>query len=95
MAVMYFAIDAGLVAGAIALSSGASTANIAEPFLATAPGYVLAAAIATAISVMLQQQAYTLVPLATVPMLGCHLAYQALFRRMAARPGGAPDLASV
>jgi hypothetical protein len=95
MAVVYFAVDAGLVAGAIALSSGASRAEDAQPFLATAPGYVLAAAIATAISVMVQQQAYTLVPLAAVPMFGCHFAYDAVFRRMAARLRGAPDPASV
>jgi hypothetical protein len=84
MAVVYFAVDAGLVAGAIALSSG-SHADDAQPFLATAPGYVLAAAIATAISVMVQQHAYTLVPLAAAPMLGCHVVYGAVFRRMAAR----------
>lgn len=96
MAVVYFAVDAGLVAGAIALSSGASsTAEDAQPFLAAAPGYVLAAAIATAISVMLQQQTYTLVPLAAAPMVGCHLAYSAVFRRMAERLRGTPGAASV
>jgi hypothetical protein len=60
-----------------------------QPFQATAPGYVLAATIAAVITVMLRQQDYTLVPLAAVPMLACHLAYSALFRRMAARLQGA------
>jgi hypothetical protein len=95
MAIVYFAVDAGLVAGAIALSSGASRAEDTQPFLAAAPGYVLAAAVAAAISVMLQQQAYTLVPLAAAPMVGCHLAYGAVFRRMAKRLRGAPAAASV
>jgi hypothetical protein len=95
MAVVYFAVDAGLVAGAIALSSAATSTEDAQPFLAAAPGYVLAAAIATTISVMLQQQTYTLVPLAAAPMVGCHLAYSALFRRMAERLRGTPGAASV
>ena len=95
MAVAYFAVDAGLVAGAIALSSGASQELDTQPFLATAPGYVLAAAVAIAVSVMVRQQAYALVPLAAAPMLGCHLAYDAVFRWMASRLRGAPDTASV
>ena len=92
MAVAYFAVDAGLVAGAIALSSGLKPSRDVQPFLATAPGYVLAATIAIAVTVMLRQQDYTLMPLAAAPMLACHLAYDALFRRMAARSEGPPRL---
>ncbi len=95
MTVAYFAVDAGLVAGAIALSSGLSPARDAQPFLAAAPGYVLAATIAMAVTVMLRQQDYALVPLAAAPMLACHLAYGAVFRRMAARLGSAPRIAPV
>jgi hypothetical protein len=89
MTVAYFAVQAGLVAGAITLASGSPAMADVQPFQATAPGYVLAATIAAVITVMLRQQDYTLVPLAAVPMLACHLAYSALFRRMAARLQGA------
>jgi hypothetical protein len=90
MTFAYFAVDAGLVATAIALSSGVSPARDAQSFLATAPGYVLAATIATVVTVMLRQQDYTLLPFAAVPVLACHLAYSALFRRMAERLRAAP-----
>jgi hypothetical protein len=95
MTVAYFAVQAGLVAVAITLASGSPAAANVQPFLATAPGYVLAATIATVVSVMLRQQNYALVSLAAVPMLVCHLAYSAVFRRMAARLKGAPPVASV
>jgi hypothetical protein len=95
MVVVYFAVDAGLVLGAIALSSKAPVAYDAQAFLATAPGYVLAATIASVVTVMMQQQAYTLMPLAAMPLLGCHLAYAAMFHRMAARLRGAPGMESV
>jgi hypothetical protein len=95
MTLAYFAVDAGLVATAITLSSGVSPAQDAQSFLATAPGYVLAATIATVVTVMLRQQEYTLLPFAVVPILACHLAYSALFRRMAERFRGAPYAASV
>jgi len=94
MTLAYFAVDAGLVATAIALSSGLSPVRDAQPFLATAPGYVLAATIATVVTVMLRQQDYTLLPLAAVPVLACHLAYSAVFRRMAERLRSAPHIAS-
>jgi hypothetical protein len=95
MTVTYFAVDAGLVAMAIALSSGLSPVRDAQPFLATAPGYMLAATIATVVTVMLRQQDYTLLPLAAVPIFACHFAYSAVFRRMAERLRGAPHAASV
>ena len=95
MTLAYFAVDAGLVATAVGLSSGLSPARDAQPFLATAPGYVLAATIATVVTVMLRQQDYTLLPLAAVPMFACHLAYSAVFRRMAERLRGAPYATSV
>ena len=95
MTLAYFAVDAGLVATAIALSSGVSPVRDAQPFLATAPGYVLAATIATVVTVMLRQQDYTLLPLAAVPIVACHVGYSALFRRMAERLRGAPYSASI
>jgi hypothetical protein len=95
MTVAYFAVDAGLVAGAIALSSGLEPESDLQPFLAIAPGYILAATIAMAVTVMWRQQDYTLVPLAAAPMLACHLTYSAVFRRMAARFGGPPHIRAV
>jgi hypothetical protein len=95
MTLAYFAVDAGLVATAIALSSGVSPAEDAQSFLATAPGYVLAATIASVAALMLRQQEYSLLPLTAVPMLACYFAYSALFRRMAGRLRGAPYATSV
>jgi hypothetical protein len=87
MTAAYFAVDAGLVAAAIALSSGLEPSSDAQPFLVTAPGYILAATIAMAVTVMLRQQDYTLMPFAAAPILACHFTYAALFRRMAERFG--------
>jgi hypothetical protein len=95
MTVAYFAVQAGLVAGAITLSSGASAPANVQAFVATAPGYVLAATIAAVITVMLRQQTYTLLPLAIVPVFACHLAYGAMFRRMAERLQGTQHTAAV
>ena len=95
MTLAYFAVDAGLVATAIGLSSGLSPTRDAQPFLATAPGYVLAATIATVVTVMLRQHDYTLLPLAAVPMFACHLAYSVVFRRMGERLRGAPYATSI
>ena len=50
---------------------------------------------ATVITVMVRQQDYALASLAAVPMLACHLAYSAVFSRMAARVKSAPPVASV
>ena len=94
MTVAYFAVQAGLVAVAITLASGSPAVEV-QPFLATAPGYVLAAMLATVITVMLRQQDYALVAVAAAPLLACHLAYSAMFQRMAARQQGAPPVASV
>ena len=43
----------------------------------------------------LRQQDYALVAIAATPLLACHLAYSAMFQRMAARQQGAPPVASV
>jgi hypothetical protein len=93
--VAYFAVQAGLVAVAITLASNGAAVHDVQPFLAAAPGYVLAAILATAVTVMVQQQEYTLVPVFAVPMLACHLAYAAVFQQMAARLAGAPQAAAI
>jgi hypothetical protein len=95
MTVVYFAVQAGLVAGAVTLAAPAPAAQTVQPFIAAAPGYVIAATIAAVVTVMLRQQDYALVPLAAVPLLACHLTYSAVFRRMAERLHGTPQVASV
>jgi len=84
-AVPYFAINTGLVAGAIALSSGTSPVRCwTQNFLATAPGVFAAAVVVAALQVAVTPDAYVLVVAAAVPMALCHLAYSVWFRRLSA-----------
>jgi hypothetical protein len=83
-AVPYFAINSGLVAAAIALSSGTSPVRCwRQHFLSTAPSVFAAAAIVAGIEIMMTSDAYLLLVATAVPMALCHLAYAAWFRRLA------------
>jgi hypothetical protein len=97
-AVVYFAINGGLVSGAIALTTGMSPETWWQTFVATAPGYVVAAAAAGAFVVSMQQHAYLQVALAAAPVVVCYAAYAVLFSRMADRlqqEAASPDAVSV
>ena len=83
-AVPYFAINSGLVAAAIALSSGTSPVRCwRQHFLSTAPSVFAAAAVVAGIEIMMTRDAYLLLVATVVPMALCHLAYAAWFRRLA------------
>jgi hypothetical protein len=84
-ALVYFGINGGLISAAIALTAGMSPAAWWQTFVATAPGYLVAAAAAGAFVVSMQHQAYLLVALAVAPVAVCYAAYAVLFRRMAER----------
>lgn len=93
-AAVYFVINTGLVAGAIALSSGMSPMQCwRQNFVCTAPAYLLAGVSVAALELVATSQVLLLLSAAGVPMLAGYLAYAHVFRRMADRtPAPAPAL---
>jgi hypothetical protein len=86
-AMLYFAINTGLVAGAIALSSGVSLGALwEENFLRIAPGFLGSVALLAVLHGMVTRDALVLLPAIAVPMLCCHLAYAYLFNQMGTPP---------
>ena len=86
-AMLYFAINTGLVAGAIALSNGVSlTAVWEENFLRIAPGFLGSIALLAILHGMVTREALVLLPAIAVPMLLCHLAYAHWFSQMGTSP---------
>lgn len=79
----YFAINSGLVAGAIAMSSMTSPIRVWRQYFAgTAPGIVAAAGMVGVVELMLSPDAYTMLAIVAVPATLCHLVYAAWFRRL-------------
>jgi hypothetical protein len=84
-AVPYFAINSGLVAAALALSSGVSPVRLwSQHFLSTAPSVFAAAAVVAGIEIAMTRDAYLLLASTALPMALCHFAYSVRFRRLAA-----------
>jgi hypothetical protein len=82
----YFVINTGLVAAAIALSSGMSPARCwRQNFLCTAPAYLVAGVVVAALQLLATGGALMLLPAAGVPMLAGYLAYASWFRQVADR----------
>jgi hypothetical protein len=85
-AVLYFAINTGLVAGAIALSNGASPMHCwQQNFVRTPPSYLAAAAVVAGIEFATTTDPYVLLVYAALPMALCHVAYAQWFRRLLER----------
>lgn len=81
-ALAYFAVNTGLIAGAIGLSNGVSTLTFwHRNFVETLPGYLLAAGIASTLIIF--KDGYLLIGAALGPMLIGYLAYNAWFRQVA------------
>jgi hypothetical protein len=90
-ALLYFGINTGLVAVAVALSNGLSPANYwTSSFARTAPGYLVAAATVAAIQLLVMRDVYVMIPVAAVPMILCHIAYAFWFRQVARARASAP-----
>ena len=85
-ALVYFAVNTGLVATAIALSNGVSLIGFWQAhFVRTAPGYLMAATVVASFEMVMRPQVYLVLPAAAVPMIVCHLMYVAWFRSIADR----------
>jgi hypothetical protein len=83
-AVPYFAINSGLVAAAVGLSSGVSPVRCwSQHFLATAPSVFAAAGAVAVAEIAMSGDAYLLLVATAIPMALCHFAYSVFFRRMA------------
>ena len=90
-AVPYFAINSGLVATAVALSSGISPVRCwQQHFLRTAPSCFLAAGVVAGLSIALTPDAYLLLIAAAVPTAITHVAHARWFARVAARMTAPP-----
>jgi hypothetical protein len=85
-AAAYFAINTGLVAGAIALSSGTPVMRCwRQNFLCTAPGYVLAGVAVAVLQPLVSSGRLVLLPAIGVAMLAGYLAYAYWFRQVGER----------
>lgn len=85
-ALIYFAVNSGLVATAVALSTQQSPLRCwLHGFLRTAPSCLAAAGIVGFISFLITTNAYVLLASTAVPLVVCHLAYAVWFRRIATR----------
>lgn len=85
-AAAYFAVNTGLVAAAIALSTRQAPARLWQhDFARTAPALLVAAGAGIVLQLLLTREMYLLVPVAAVPLVISHVAYAAWFRRLAER----------
>jgi hypothetical protein len=91
-AVVYFAVNTALVATAITLASGAPLPALWQGhFVRTAPGYLAAASVVATLELLMRPEVYLMLPSAVVPMILCHLAYAAWFRRLAEQQQAQPQ----
>lgn len=79
----YFAVNTGLVLGAIALSSGFPPREASLCLARTAPACLVAAGAAVVMQILVSREAYLFVPGALTPVLVCYFGYGAWFRRVA------------
>jgi hypothetical protein len=95
-AITYFAVNTGLVAGAIAVTSDSPARALNPEFLRTAPAYLVSAAVAGLVGLAVLHGVVFLAPIVASPLLVCYRAYQTRWAEMAralvdrATPAGAP-----
>ncbi len=75
-AITYFAVNAGLVAGAIALTSQSPARALSPEFLRTAPAYLVAAAVAGLVGISMLHGVVFLAPIVASPLFVCYRRYQ-------------------
>jgi hypothetical protein len=83
-AITYFAVNTGLVAGAIAVTSDSAMRALNPEFLRTAPAYLVAAAVAGLVSLAMLHGVVFLAPLVASPLYVCYRGYQKRWADMAA-----------
>jgi hypothetical protein len=82
-AITYFAVNTGLVAAAIAVTSDHPRRALNPEFLRTAPAYLVAAAVAGLVALATLHGVAFLAPLVASPLYVCYRGYQARWTAMA------------
>ena len=82
-AISYFAVNTGLVAGAIAVTSDSPSRALNPEFLRSAPAYLVAAAVAGLIGVSMLHGVIYLAPIVASPLFVVYRSYQARWTAMA------------
>jgi hypothetical protein len=82
-AITYFAVNTGLVAGAIAVTSNSPASALNPEFLRSAPAYLVAAAVAGLVSLSMIHGVVVLLPLVASPLLVVYRSYQKRWTEMA------------
>ena len=79
----YFAVNTGLVAGAIAVTSHDSSRALNPEFLRTAPAFLTAATVAGLVGIAMLHGVVFLAPIAASPLLVVYRSYQQRWTAMA------------
>jgi hypothetical protein len=87
-AITYFAVNAGLVAGAIAVTAGSPARALVPEFLRTAPAYLVAACVAGLVALAITNGIVILLPLVASPLYVCYYAYHKRWTEAFATLGG-------
>ena len=82
-AIAYFAVNTGLVAGAIALTWDHGRRALHSEFLRTAPAYLVAAAVAALVALAMIHGLVLLAPIVASPLYVCYREYQKRWAQMA------------
>ena len=82
-AITYFAVNTGLVAGAIAVTSDSPRRALNPEFLRTAPAFLVAVAVAGLIGVAMLHGVIFLTPIVASPLYVCYRGYQKRWADMA------------
>jgi hypothetical protein len=97
-AITYFAVNTGLVAGAIAVTSDNPMRALNPEFLRTAPAYLVAAAVAGLVALATLHGVVFLAPIVASPLYVCYRGYQKRWAEMATallNRAAAPQVATV
>jgi PAS domain S-box-containing protein len=95
-AVAYFLVQTSLISGAIGLTSAGSCLKAwHREFMWSAPSYFVSAVVAGMVSLILQHEAYLLVPLAAAPLYISYRAYQMSVQRIDEERRHAQELAAM
>ena len=82
-AITYFAVNTGLVAGAIAVTSDSPMRALNPEFLRTAPAYLVSALVAGLVAMAMLHGVVFLAPIVASPLYVCYRGYQKRWAEMA------------
>lgn len=86
-AISYFAVNAGLVAGAIAVTADSPFRALSPEFLRSAPAYLVSACVAGLVALAILNGVFVLLPIVASPLYVCYYAYHRRWTEVFARLG--------